>query len=180
MTAFSNQIKQQREQKGLSQEEVARRAGINIRTLQRIEKGKTSPYGATLRAISEVLDLDMHSTSLSPEDRKLAVIFELSALTFWIFPFGNLIIPYLMYVILGQRLPGGTYAWQQVKRFQLPWTVVLWVLLAVLVFFMISNRADMMLAVVVIILGLVFLNTIIPITKAYRFHRAMTDPSIQS
>lgn len=173
MTVFSEQIRQKREQEGLSQEELARRAGINIRTLQRIEKGETSPYGATLRAINEALGLDMEANTINPDDRKLSVLFELSALTFWVFPLGNLIAPYLMYVFLGQRLPGGAKAWQQVRRFQLPWTVILWVLLATLVFFMITNRADLLLTVVLIILALVFLNTIIPIRKAYRSHKAM-------
>ncbi len=115
----------------------------------------------------------MKASSINPEDRKLSVLFELSALTFWVFPLGNLIAPYLMYVFLGQRLPGGVNAWQQVRKFQITWTVLLWAFLSVLVFFMITNRADLMLGVVLIILALVFLNTFIPIRKAYRLHKSM-------
>ncbi len=175
MKTFGEQIRQKREQERLSQEEIARRAGINIRTLQRIEKGETSPYGATLRAINEALGLDMQPSSTTLEDRKISVLFELSALTFWVFPFGNLVAPYLMYTFLGQRLPGGENSWKSIKRFQLPWTVALWAFLVILIFFMMSNRPDMLLLMILVILSLVFVNTIVPIRRAYRSHKAMTQ-----
>jgi DNA-binding XRE family transcriptional regulator len=40
-----------REQHGLSQAELARRAGIRVETLNRIEKGRTTPDFSTLRKI---------------------------------------------------------------------------------------------------------------------------------
>ncbi len=46
--------------KGLSQEELAKKAGINVRSLQRIEAGHVQPRAYTLRVISEVLDFDLN------------------------------------------------------------------------------------------------------------------------
>lgn len=44
----------------LSQEELARRAGISKRKLTRIEMGQTSPTVETLRKIANALDKQLH------------------------------------------------------------------------------------------------------------------------
>ena len=178
MIALGELIKRKREQKGLSQEALANLARINIRTLQRIEKGETSPYGATLKSISDVLEMEINQVSLSEEERKLSALFELSALTFLVFPFGNLITPYVMRLLLGERLPDGQNAWQRLKMFQLIWTVALFVFIGFLVYFMIRNSADMTIAFAVIVFGLVSLNTILPIRRAYLSYKGRTIQSL--
>ena len=44
-----------RKSKGLSQEELAERAKVSLRTIQRIEKGESEPRGFTLQAIAGAL-----------------------------------------------------------------------------------------------------------------------------
>ena len=53
---FQSKLKDLRESKGLSQDELARLAGINLRTVQRIEKGETNPHGDTRRKILSILE----------------------------------------------------------------------------------------------------------------------------
>lgn len=53
-----------RKQKGLTQEELAERAGVTARTIQRIESGETVPRAFTLKALAAALDL--------PEDSFIA------------------------------------------------------------------------------------------------------------
>jgi len=51
-------IKEQRIQKGLTQEELAEKINITVRTIQRIEKGEVNPRLFTLQVISDVLEID--------------------------------------------------------------------------------------------------------------------------
>nr|WP_319571653.1 helix-turn-helix domain-containing protein [uncultured Draconibacterium sp.] len=51
-------IKEQRVRKGYTQEELASRIDISVRTIQRIEKGEVDPRSYTLQAISDVLDIE--------------------------------------------------------------------------------------------------------------------------
>ncbi len=48
-----------REQRGLSQEQLAHAAGLTGSAYNRIEAGKSSPGWATVRRLAEALDLSM-------------------------------------------------------------------------------------------------------------------------
>lgn len=53
---FHDKVKKLRTSKGFSQEELARRSGLSLRTIQRIENNETTPHGDTMRKIFEVLE----------------------------------------------------------------------------------------------------------------------------
>jgi len=48
-------VKELRERKGLSQEELSESAGVSLRTIQRMENGEGVPRGSTLRNIASSL-----------------------------------------------------------------------------------------------------------------------------
>lgn len=50
-------IKELRESKGLSQEELCEDSGISLRTIQRIENGESVPRGSTLKTIASSLNV---------------------------------------------------------------------------------------------------------------------------
>ena len=50
-------IKELRESKGLSQEELCENSGISLRTIQRIENGESVPRGSTLKTIASSLNV---------------------------------------------------------------------------------------------------------------------------
>ena len=56
---IGNKIVELRKAKGLTQEELAIRCGINTRTIQRIEVGAVSPRVATLKLIGAELDYEI-------------------------------------------------------------------------------------------------------------------------
>jgi transcriptional regulator with XRE-family HTH domain len=58
MAEVGKKIKEIRIKKGLSQEDLAESATINIRTIQRIENNKTIPREKTLKLIFNVLDIE--------------------------------------------------------------------------------------------------------------------------
>lgn len=54
-------ITELRKQKGFTQEELVERCNINVRTLQRIEKGEVTPRSYTIKTILSALDYDLES-----------------------------------------------------------------------------------------------------------------------
>ena len=53
---LSQRVKELRKDKGLSQEELAKIAGLSLRTIQRVENRETEPTGDTLKRIATALD----------------------------------------------------------------------------------------------------------------------------
>lgn len=50
-------VKELRKRKGLSQEDLAEKSGLSLRTIQRVENKETEPTGETLKRISSVLEV---------------------------------------------------------------------------------------------------------------------------
>jgi len=59
MNVIGNRISETRKLKGLTQEELAELAKVNLRTIQRIENNENEPRGKTLNLICNVLDLNL-------------------------------------------------------------------------------------------------------------------------
>lgn len=59
-------ITELRTQLGLTQEELASRCNINVRTIQRIEKGEVKPRAYTLKILSTSLGYDLLNTEVNP------------------------------------------------------------------------------------------------------------------
>lgn len=60
---FGNKLIEIRKAKGLTQEEVAEKCNISVRTIQRIESGSAEPRAFTIKLISESLGFDFFETS---------------------------------------------------------------------------------------------------------------------
>jgi transcriptional regulator with XRE-family HTH domain len=50
-------VKFLRKRNGFSQEKLANKSGLSLRTIQRVENGETIPSGETLKRISAALDV---------------------------------------------------------------------------------------------------------------------------
>jgi transcriptional regulator with XRE-family HTH domain len=61
-------IKELRESKGLSQEELSEKAGVSLRTIQRMENDESVPRGSTLRNIASSLDVSSDYFSIIPSE----------------------------------------------------------------------------------------------------------------
>jgi transcriptional regulator with XRE-family HTH domain len=55
---IGNYIKEKRIQRGLTQEELALKSDITVRTIQRIESGEVDPRSYTLQSIAAVLEVE--------------------------------------------------------------------------------------------------------------------------
>ena len=130
---MSINIKALREQKHLTQEELAKQSGLSIRTIQRIEAGQ-EPKGFTARALSKVLEVDIAEIKRSKHkeddiDYSKAKLINLSSLPVAFVPILNVLVP-LSIMYFGKQFNSLT---KQILSLQ-----VLWAITAILVFFVLG------------------------------------------
>lgn len=124
MTEIGKKIREVRKQKGLSQEELAELAKINLRTIQRIESNISEPRGKTLNLICEVLDLnteDVYNYG-KHNDTSYLVYFHLSVLVGLVIPTGNIIIPLILWMTQKDKIIGLKEVGANLLNFQIFWT----------------------------------------------------------
>lgn len=120
-----SELKKIREKRNLTQEELAEKSGISVRTIQRIEAG-TTPKGYTLKTlaeslevsendlltsetikeeivIDEVIDTTEENNSLS--NSGLIKIINLSSLPFAWLPIANFLLPLLIMFFTKEKSP---------------------------------------------------------------------------
>ncbi|MBB1139209.1 helix-turn-helix domain-containing protein [Myroides sp. WP-1] len=98
MKNIGERIRELRVVKGYSQEELADRSGLSVRTIQRIEKGETMPRGNSLQQLGEVLHINIED--LFNERKHIPSTSVMSIRTIYflvllglVLPLGNIIAP---------------------------------------------------------------------------------------
>lgn len=66
MKNIGKRITEERKIKGLTQEELAEKAKLNLRTIQRIENNENEPRDKTLQLVFEALEIDQSTLSVEP------------------------------------------------------------------------------------------------------------------
>lgn len=98
-------IKNIREKHGYTQSELAKKTGLSLRTIQRLESKNKIPKGHTLTVLSDVFNLEpkclqekFQNIQKAEDSEKTAVqLINLSILAFIGIPFGNLIFPFIIW-----------------------------------------------------------------------------------
>lgn len=93
-----NKVKILREQKNLTQNELAEKSGISLRTIQRIESG-SALKGFSLHAISKALEIEPEDLFFEPKTKtntERAKLINFSALSGLVIPFGGIIFPLIL------------------------------------------------------------------------------------
>jgi transcriptional regulator with XRE-family HTH domain len=126
METIGEKILEIRKQKGLTQEELADLAKINLRTLQRIEKNETEPRGNTLKLLCNVLELNLGDIIDygKREDNRYLSFFHLSVLSFVLFPLGNIIIPSILWFTKRDKILDLNKQGADLLNFQILWTIL--------------------------------------------------------
>nr|WP_262899765.1 helix-turn-helix domain-containing protein [Robertkochia marina] len=104
-TFFVSILKSIREQKGYTQNDLAAKTGLSLRTIQRLENTNKVPKGFTLSALAEEFNMDPSAlqakfinTKRSRDSEITTIrIINLSVLSFLGIPFGNLILPLILW-----------------------------------------------------------------------------------
>lgn len=135
---LAKNIKELRNRKGISQELLAEKSGVSLRTVQRIENGETEPRGDTLVRLAQALDAapeDLNDWKLT-EDKGALMALNLSALGFILFPLLGIVIPMVIWIGKKGKVRDLDKLAKSVLNFQILWTVVL---LLVYIYFIAST-----------------------------------------
>jgi transcriptional regulator with XRE-family HTH domain len=143
-----NKVKSSRARLGFSQEELAQRTGLSLRTIQRIENGETTPRGDSLRRLHEALGISMEelhedrTEKILEENRGLLVALHLSALAFlapW--PGLGVIVPLILWLLVRDKIAGADKAGRRILKFQIIWLSVTGILFLTVAVFKILHMA---------------------------------------
>lgn len=123
-----SRLAEYREKSNLTQEELSKKSGVSVRTIQRIESGVT-PKGYTLKALAKALDLQEEAlikkeVTAQQINYKLVNIINLSSLIVVFIPIANFIVPLLIAIIKKQLNPLS----KQIITIQIFWSLVMIIL----------------------------------------------------
>ncbi|UII21354.1 helix-turn-helix domain-containing protein [Fulvivirga ligni] len=122
-------IKNLRSRKGFSQEELADKTGLSLRTIQRIENGETEPRGDSLKRLAAAFDVapDEIMDWTVEENNGFLTSLNLAALTFIIFPILGILVPLIMWISKKDKIKGINSTAKSILNFQITWVMVLFV-----------------------------------------------------
>lgn len=151
METIGAKIVEIRKRKGLTQEQLSDLSKINLRTLQRIEKGATEPRSETLSNICRVLEVQMEDLLDygKRDDLKFLKYFHLSVLACLFFPIGNVLLPMILWLTKRDQIIGLDEQGRNVLNFQILWSILFYLSFTLWAFFRIChfNHADWLLAI---------------------------------
>jgi transcriptional regulator with XRE-family HTH domain len=125
METIGTKILEIRNQKGLTQEKLSDLSKINLRTLQRIEKGTTEPRSETLKNICQVLEVNVEDILDygKKDDLKYIKYFHLSVLACLFFPLGSVILPLIIWLLNRDKIVGLNEQGINVLNYQILWSI---------------------------------------------------------
>jgi len=175
-----DKIKEFRNQKGWTQSELAERAGLSLRTIQRIESGQSILKGHTLQVLSKVIGInpaeffETDGSLISEEQIERLKFINLSALAIVIIPFGNIIFPFIVWR-RGKEDPVLNRTVKYILNFQIIWSLWLSFLLIISPFIQNFLGLDFSLIIVVLVLGYCF-----NVWMIFKFSKWITKGDLES
>ena len=127
---LAGRIKELRNRNGFSQEELAEKTGLSLRTVQRIENGETEPRGDSLKRIAMTFGVlsDEITGRQIVEDKNVLAMLNLSQPGFLVFPLLGIIIPLTIWILKKEKIKGVNRLGISILNFQITWTMVLCVI----------------------------------------------------
>lgn len=176
MTTVGKKITEIRKQKGLTQEEVAETANINLRTLQRIEKGETEPRGNSLNGICNALNIAIEDILDygKNDDPTYLMFLQLSVISFCILPLGNIILPLILWLNKRDKITHVNQHGANIINFQIVYTVLTTGILIVAVFSKIMHFPMPFSTIIIALFTMSVFNFIYAIANAVRVSKGTT------
>jgi transcriptional regulator with XRE-family HTH domain len=122
-------IKDLRNRKGFSQEELSEKSGLSLRTIQRIENGETDPRGDSLKRLSNAFNVnpdDLIDWTVI-EDKGFLTSLNLSALSFVFFPILGIIVPLIIWISRKDKIRNANEIAKAILNFQITWNMVFFI-----------------------------------------------------
>lgn len=142
-----------REKLNLTQEELATKSGVSVRTIQRIESG-IKPKGFTLEALSKALGInkeDLLKEESEKTNKQLLKYINLSSILFMIIPLGSILLP----LIIMRWKNEFNAITKQIVSIQIMWTIAFPIVMVIVNIF--GNDQTVPLAIVALIMANLFI-----------------------
>jgi transcriptional regulator with XRE-family HTH domain len=172
MDTVDQKILEIRKSKGLTQEQLSEAAGINLRTLQRIEKNQTEPLGNTLRNICKVLGIEIEDILdyNQTEDNSILILLHLSVLSFLILPLSNIILPLILWITKREKIINLNDQAIDLINFQILWSFLFYTSIIAFPILNINHRIERW-GPFYIAIALLLINIIYPIFISIKIKR---------
>ena len=126
-------IKDLRNRRGFSQEQLSEESKLSLRTIQRIEKGESIPRGDTLIKLTQALGVTpddlLEWTDI--EDKGYLTLLNLSSISILIQPILGIIIPLVMWILKREKIKFVDDTGRKLISFQITWTLTLYIVIMV-------------------------------------------------
>ena len=159
-------IKDLRTRKGMSQELLADKSGLSLRTIQRIENGESNPTGHSLKQLSYALNVnpdEIMDWSVK-EDKRYLTYLNLSSFTFLFFPLLGILVPYIIWTSKKDKIQNINKLGMSLINFQITWTIMLFFIpISLFIGSKIGLIENLTLSTISIIIGILYLMNIISI-----------------
>ncbi len=138
---LSKRVKDLRNRKGFSQEELAENTGLSLRTIQRIENGETEPRGDSLKRLANAFNVspDEIVDWTVREDTGFLTSLNLSALSFILFPLLGIIVPLIIWISKKDKIKDINNVAKNILNFQISWTMILLIGFIIIIMRMVYN-----------------------------------------
>jgi transcriptional regulator with XRE-family HTH domain len=140
---LGKKIKDLRNRKGLSQEQLAEVAQLSLRTVQRIENGETEARGDTLQRLAHALNITPEELTQNPplfinekepddNNHHFLALLNLSALSFILFPVLGIAVPWGLWLLNRKKLKNIDHICKRIINFQISWSLLITVMVIAL------------------------------------------------
>lgn len=126
---LAKKIKELRTRKGMSQEELAEKSQLSLRTIQRIEGGETEPRGDTLQRLAKTLGTtpDELIDWTEEEDKTFLTFLNLSALSYIAFPLLGVVVPLALWILKKDKIKFINETGKKLLNFQISWCILIFI-----------------------------------------------------
>ena len=172
MSELGSKIKKLRNLKGWTQEKLAEVSKLNLRTIQRIENNKTVSRSYSLTAVCDSLEVNMQDLidSCKQKNKSYLVNFHLCVLFFLLFPFGNIGIPYVLWLSKKDTIESLDEMGKNLLNFQILWTCITYLAIAAsIILKLYENKYSA--ALLYFVIFMFTLNIVVPLLFSYKLKR---------
>lgn len=128
-TELARKIKELRNRKGFSQEELSEKSGLSLRTIQRIENGETEPRGDSLKRLASAFNVspdDITDWQIL-EDNSIVNLMSLTQLSFLAFPILGVLVPLVIWISKKDKIRNVDKIGKSIINFQITWTIAIFI-----------------------------------------------------
>lgn len=179
-TELAERLVYQRKLKGLSQEQLAERTQVTVRTIQRLEKGEVTPHLRTVKLLAAVLELEVDDLLQLEDPRnenlqtKWLLLMHSSPFIGFVMPFLNILGPLFIWIHKREDNPLYDAHGRAVLNFQI--TMTLAYLLAFIALLSVQGFGFLFFIAVIPYTALVMLVNVVAVIKTQKCYYPLSIP----